>query len=169
MTKVSIPSDSIAFKAISTGGNNAGNGGYGYNSGNITNSPTLKFQPYNKAEGSDVSVNTGDQVHQKAYWDAGGANANASWFSKADGGSAQSNGDQKNYSGYDTSNVNADTNAYQSNWLAVDMSQNVAAGNGGYGGDNNKAEGGKVDFASVMESASPYSTGPHPVDDYSHG
>jgi len=93
MTKASFPSDSIAFKTISTGGNSAGNGGDGYNSGNITNKPSIDFQPYNKADGAEVHVNTGDQVHQKAYWDAGGADAQASWFAKAKGGEAQSNGD----------------------------------------------------------------------------
>jgi hypothetical protein len=76
MTKASYPSDTIAFKTISTGGNSAGNGGDGYNSGNISNNPSISFNPYNKAD-ADVHVNTGDQVHQKAYWDAGGANATA--------------------------------------------------------------------------------------------
>ena len=70
-------------------------------------------------------VNTGDQVHQKAYWDAGGANAYADKYSTANGGNAESNGDQHNYSGHDTSNVSADTTAYQTNFLAADMSQNV--------------------------------------------
>jgi hypothetical protein len=36
MPKASFPSDTIALK-ISTGGNSAGNGGDGYNYGNITN------------------------------------------------------------------------------------------------------------------------------------
>src|SRR6266567_2717292 len=54
MTKGSFPSDTIAFKEISTGGNNAGNGGDGHNSGSISNSPSIDFHPYNKAEGADV-------------------------------------------------------------------------------------------------------------------
>jgi hypothetical protein len=144
MTSHSIPSDTIAFKAISTGGNSAGNGGAGVNTGNITNSPSINFDPTNKAYGSDVHVNTGDQVHQKAYWDAGGANAHADAHSKADGGIAESNGSQHNYSGHDTSNVSADTTAYQSNFLAADMSQSVVAGIGGNGGDDNYAIGGDV-------------------------
>ena len=170
MTKASFPSDSIAFKAISTGGNSAGNGGDGYNSGKISNSPSIDFQPYNKAQGADVSVNTGDQVHQKAYWDAGGANAEASWFAKAHGGDAQSNGDQKSYSGHDTSTVSADTTAYQSNFLAADMSQSVAAGIGGYGGSNNKAEGGDVHLDSTMADLNDVlsETGPLHVDDFTH-
>jgi hypothetical protein len=153
MTKASFPSDTIALKAISTGGNSAGNGGDGYNKGNISNSPTIKFDPSNKADGSDVHVNTGDQVYQKAYWDAGGANAKADDYSKAYGGYAKSNGDQYSESGHDTSKVSADTTAYQSNFLAADMSQSVAAGIGGNGGNDNYAKGGNFDLKSSMESA----------------
>jgi hypothetical protein len=151
MTKASFPSDTIAFKEISTGGNNAGNGGDGYNSGSISNSPSIDFHPYNKAEGADVHVNTGDQVHQKADWEAGGANASADWFAKAHGGTATSNGSQNSQSGHDTSNVDASTTAYQTNFLAADMSQSVAAGIGGNGGNGNTAKGGDVDLK--IESA----------------
>ena len=135
MTSHSIPSDTIAFKSISTGGNSAGNGGNGVSKGDITNNAHIDFNPTNKAYGSDVHVNTGDDVSQKASWDAGTAHH----------GSANSNGDQHNYSGHDTSHVSADTTAYQTNWLAADMSQNVAAGIGGNGGDGNYAVGGDVD------------------------
>ena len=151
MTKASFPSDTIAFKEISTGGNNAGNGGDGHNSGSISNSPSINFQPYNKAEGADVHVNTGDNVHQKADWDAGGANAKAEAFAKAHGGEAESNGDQKSYSGHNTSDVDASTTADQLNFLAADMSQSVAAGIGGDGGNGNTAKGGDVDLK--IESA----------------
>jgi hypothetical protein len=153
MPKASYPSDSIALRDISTGGQEAGNGGSGYNSGKISNEPTINFNPYNKADGADVDVHTGDQVYQKAYWDAGGANAKAEWFAKADGGKAESNGDQKSYSGHDTSNVNASTTAYQTNFLAADMSQNVAAGIGGDGGNHNAAVGGDVEAYATIESA----------------
>ncbi len=74
MTKASFPSDTITFKDVSTGGNSAGNGGDGNFSGKISNSPSISFNPSNKAEGADVHVNTGDHVYQKADWDAGGAN-----------------------------------------------------------------------------------------------
>src|SRR6266550_8382391 len=153
MTKASFPSDTIAFKEISTGGNNAGNGGDGHNSGSISNSPSIDFNPYNKAEGADVHVNTGDQVHQKAYWDAGGANAEAEKYAKAEGGTAKSNGDQSNDSGHNTSDVDAHTTAYQDNWLAANQSQTVMAGIGGDGGNNNKAEGGDAHFKASIESA----------------
>ena len=153
MTKASFPSDTISLKEISTGGNSAGNGGDGYFSGKISNSPSIDFNPYNKAEGADVHVSTGDQVHQKAYWDAGGANAQADWFAKAHGGTANSNGDQSSWSGHDTSTVSADTTAYQSNFLAADMSQHAAAGIGGNGGNDNYAKGGDVHFDPTIESA----------------
>jgi hypothetical protein len=153
MTKASFPSDTIALKAISTGGNSAGNGGDGYSSGSISNSPNINFDPYNKADGADVHVNTGDQVHQTADWEAGGANANAQWFAQAHGGTAMSNGNQGSDSGHDTSNVNASTTAYQSNFLAADMHQSAAAGIGGNGGNGNAALGGDVHFDATIESA----------------
>src|SRR6478735_4340932 len=118
MSKGSFPSDAISLKGISTGDNSAGNGGNGTNSGNISNSPSINFNPTNKAEGADVHVNTGDKVYQKADWDAGGAK----------------------------------TTAYQTNFLAADMSQNVAAGIGGNGGSGNKAEGGDVHIKASIES-----------------
>jgi hypothetical protein len=153
MNKSSFPSDTIALKAISTGGNSAGNGGDGVNTGNISNSPSIKFDTYNKAEGADVHVNTGDKVYQKAYWDAGDANAKAEAFSKAYGGSANSNGDQSSKSGHDTSNVDASTTASQTNILSADQHQTVMAGIGGNGGNDNYARGGDVDVKAIIESA----------------
>jgi len=150
MKKASFPSDTISLKEISTGGNSAGNGGDGYFSGHISNSPSIDFSPYNKAEGADVHVNTGDKVYQKAAWEAGGANAKAE--EKAYGGEAESNGDQKSYGGHNTSDVDASTTAYQSNFLAADMSQHVAAGIGGDGGDDNYAKGGEVEIKASIES-----------------
>lgn len=144
MTKASFPSDTVTLKDIYTGGQYAGNGGSGSNYGDITSKPSISFDPSNKAYGADVHVNNGDQVYQKAYWDAGGANAKADDYSEAYGGKAYSNGDQSNYSGHDTSKVYADTTAYQTNFLAADQSQHVAAGIGGYGGDDNYAQGGDV-------------------------
>jgi len=96
--KFSPPSDSIYFNKITTGNANAGNGGNGTNYGNISNNPTLKFDPTNKAYGASVDVNTGDHVHQKAYWDAGGAIAG----DPPSGGvnaTATSNGSQSSWSG----------------------------------------------------------------------
>jgi hypothetical protein len=139
-------SDVIALKSLNTGGQSVGNGGEGSSSGAIINKPTLNFDATNKATGASVSVNTGDHVKQSADWDAGGANAKASTFSKAYGGEAESNGSQKSYSGYDTSKVYANTDATQMNKLWVDMHQDVAAGIGGDGGSGNLALGGDVSF-----------------------
>ncbi|MBI5263569.1 MAG: hypothetical protein HY852_17310 [Bradyrhizobium sp.] len=138
-------SDSIEFKSINTGGQTVGNGGDGHFSGAIYNKPTIKFDPYNKADGADVHVKTGDHVSQKAYWDAE-ANAKASWYSKAHGGSAKSNGDQSSDSGHNTSKVYADTTAHQTNYLKADMHQEVVAGIGGNGGSGNAVWGGDVNF-----------------------
>ena len=152
MGKSMFPSDSIALK-VSTGGNSAGNGGDGYNKGDITNKPSVEFNPSNKAEGADVHVKNGDNVSQKAYWDAGGANAKAEKYAKAEGGTAKSNGDQESDSGHNKSDVEANTTAYQDNWLAVEQGQEVYAGIGGEGGDHNKAEGGDVHIKASIESA----------------
>lgn len=138
-------SDSIHFKSIDTGGNSAGNGGDGTFKGYVVNTPTLSFDPTNTATGSSVTVHTGDQVHQKASWDAG-ANAKADLLAKAHGGNATSSGDQSSSSGHDTSTVHANTTATQTNSLMVDMHQEVMAGIGGNGGDGNLALGGNVDI-----------------------
>ncbi|OCK54809.1 hypothetical protein [Bradyrhizobium sp. LMTR 3] len=155
--KALFPSDTIALK-VSTGGNSAGNGGDGVNTGDISSKPSIEFNPYNKADGADVYVKTGDQVHQKAYWDAGGANAKAEKHSKAEGGKAVSNGDQESDSGHNKSDVDANTSAYQKNYLSADMSQNVWAGIGGDGGNGNKAEGGDVDIKIVNDSLNSHET-----------
>ena len=120
--KALFPSDTIALK-ISTGGNSAGNGGDGVNTGDISSKPSIEFNPYNKAEGADVHVNTGDKVHQDADWDAGGANAKAEKHSKAEGGKAKSNGDQESDSGHNKSDVDANTKAYQTNEVKADINQ----------------------------------------------
>jgi hypothetical protein len=139
-------SDSIEFKSINTGGQSVGNGGDGSFKGSISNQPTIKFDPSNKATGSSVDVKNGDHVSQKAYWDADGGDATASKFSKAYGGDAKSNGDQSSKSGHDSSKVYADTTAHQSNYLKADMHQEVVAGIGGDGGSDNLALGGDVHF-----------------------
>jgi hypothetical protein len=116
-----IPSDTITFSSISTGGNSAGNGGAGVNTGNITDNAHIDFNPTNYAIGADVYVHNGDHVTQNA-----------------NGGIADLS------HGADTSTVHADTTAYQTNFLAADMSQTVLAGVGGNGGDGNYAVGGDV-------------------------
>jgi hypothetical protein len=144
-TKINV-SDSIEFKSINTGGQSVGNGGEGSFEGKISNHPSISFEPSNKASGSSVDVKTGDHVSQKADWDAGGANAKASLYAKAEGGKATSNGDQSSESGHNTSKVYANTTAHQTNYLKADMHQEVVAGIGGEGGSDNLALGGDVHF-----------------------
>jgi hypothetical protein len=146
-------SDVIAVREIDTGGQKAGNGGDGYFYGEIVNAPKVIFSPYNNAEGADVYVKVGDNVDQKAEWKAGGSNADADGISKAYGGYAESNGSQYSASGHNKSFVDATTTAYQSNFLAVDMDQNVAAGIGGDGGNGNRATGGDVKYTPSIETA----------------
>ena len=160
MTKVSFPTDAITLKDISTGGSSAGNGGDGYNKGDIINAPSINFNPYNKADGADAHVNTGDKV-DKGYWDAGSANATAHDFSKAYDGHANSTGDQ---SGHDTSSVNADTTVNQINVLAADMGQQVAAGIGGNGGNDNYAKAGDFESTNLNDVGSTHYT----IDDFTH-
>jgi hypothetical protein len=158
------PSDVIQFKEISTGGNEAGNGGDGYNKGNLDNKQYADFSPTNKAYGSHVDVTTGDKVHQKADWDAGDANGgkakvlidglskgydSAYGKANANGGQSSSNGSQNSDSGHNQSKVSADTTAYQTNYAKIDQSAHLIAGNGGDGGNGNSAKGGDVSFALV--------------------
>jgi hypothetical protein len=115
MSSGSFSSDVIGIKSIDTGHNSAGNGGNGYNWGNISDSAKFSYNPYNKADGADVKVSQeGDHNWAKVY---------------------------------------ADTTASQSNWVAADMHQTVMAGNGGNGGNDNKAEGGDVSFKVDSEQA----------------
>jgi hypothetical protein len=148
------PTDTIHIHEVTTGNASAGNGGNGTNNGTITNNPNINFDPYNKAYGAHVDVNTGDHVHQNADWDAGGANGVSvdppSWLHiTGTGGSAQSNGSQASESGFDTSNVHANTTAYQPNYFWADQHQDVYAGIGGNGGEGNSADGGSVDVFSM--------------------
>jgi hypothetical protein len=86
-----------------------------------------------------------------ASWDAGGANGVSvdppSWqhiHIPGTGGTATSNGDQYNESGHNTSDVYANTTAYQPNYVWADQHQDVYAGIGGSGGNGNEAQGGDV-------------------------
>jgi hypothetical protein len=146
-------SDVIAFKDLDTGGNSAGNGGDGYNFGNLTNHQTATFKPYNKAVGADAHAKAGDEVFQKAHWEEGdtylkkvpvkfGAPAVAS-------DASSSPGSQTSESGHNDAKVVADTTAYQTNFAKIHQSSNQIAGNGGDGGSHNIAKGGDVSFALV--------------------
>jgi hypothetical protein len=169
-------SDVIAFKDLNTGGNSAGNGGDGWNFGDLKNYQTATFEPTNKAYGSDVDVKTGDYVHQKAELEAAdpkefykkgkGDLKDTHEKGKADGkdlhekgkpsddGGSYSKLTQTSDSGENESKVWADTSAYQKNWSKIEQSSNQIAGNGGDGGDHNLAKGGDVGFALVHSNSS---------------
>ncbi len=122
-------SDSIEFKFISGGDANAGNGGNGYSSGPVGNGNTqnLTINPYNKADGS-VDYNTGDKFVQKG--------PTGQW------GDQDATHHGSNTGGAVTTNVTAT----QTNMIWADQTQKISAGNGGDGGDHNKAYGGDVDI-----------------------
>ena len=122
-------SDSIEIKFISGGDANAGNGGNGYSSGPVGNGNTqnLTINPYNKADGS-VDYNTGDKFVQKG--------PTGQW------GDQDATHHGSNTGGAVTTNVTAT----QTNMIWADQTQNISAGNGGDGGDHNKAYGGDVDI-----------------------
>ena len=65
---------------------------------------------------------------------------------------------RKSDSGHNKSDVDANTKAYQENYLKADMSQNVWAGIGGNGGDHNKAEGGDVHVKILNDSLNSHET-----------
>jgi len=151
-------SDVIAFKELNTGGNSAGNGGDGYNYGDLKNIQTAVFEPHNKAYGSEVDVTTGDSVRQKAKLDIEDGSGGKEWGKKGKGGDG--GGDtfaklsQDSDSGHNESKVWADTTATQENWAKIDQSANLIAGNGGNGGDHNLAKGGDVGIALVHTNPS---------------
>ena len=164
-------SDVIAFKDLNTGGNYAGNGGDGYNHGDLKNYQTATFEPTNKAYGSEVDVKTGDYVRQKAeldvsdsggkkHFDEKGKHEDGKHFDKKgekhgeDGGKTVSKLSQSSDSGENQSKVWADTTAYQENWSKIDQSSNQIAGIGGDGGNDNYAKGGDVAFALVHTNPS---------------
>jgi hypothetical protein len=150
-------SDVIAFKELNTGGNSAGNGGDGYNFGDLKNYQTAVFEPHNKAYGSDVDVTTGDDVRQKAKLDLDDGSGGKDWDKKKvaeDGGKTSADLSQDSESGHNESKVWADTTAIQENWAKIDQSANLIAGNGGNGGDDNLAKGGDVGIALVHTNPS---------------
>jgi hypothetical protein len=72
---MSYPTDGIVIHEISTGDQSAGNGGSGHFDGDISNTPTINFNPTNFAIGATVTSTAGDSISQWASWDAGGAEA----------------------------------------------------------------------------------------------
>lgn len=150
-------SDTIKLSDVYAGDANAGNGGDGYNKGDIYFEPTAYVANEQIVKGAHVDVDAGDHVWQKADWEAGGggdggfAKALADSFSSATnfgsggaGGSATSNGSQNSTSGGNTAAAGADTTGTQNTLFDADQHANIFAGVGGNGGNGNTANGGDV-------------------------
>jgi hypothetical protein len=74
-----LSTDVVALSHVDTGHNSAGNGGAGFNFGDITSSPTINASPSNEAENGAWSTATANQtnlvladMHQTALAGIGG-------------------------------------------------------------------------------------------------
>jgi hypothetical protein len=162
-------SDTIHLKDVDGGDAKAGNGGDGYNFGDIHVSPVAYVANTQKVEGAYTKLYNGDDVWQKAYWkaddggDGGDASAKKGFLanitnngSGGDGGDTNSNGDQWSESGGNVAAVAADTTAQQNTQFLADQSANIVAGIGGNGGNGNTARGGEI--ASALVHTDPETT-----------
>ena len=125
-----------------------------YNTGDISQQAQYQVRPIPTRPRAPTSTSTpAITVHQKAYWDASGANAKAEKYSKAEGGNANSNGDQAPRAAMTSPTWMPTRRPIRKTDFERDQSQDVMAGIGGDGGDDNKAEGGDVDVKASIESA----------------
>ncbi|MFC5758403.1 PE-PGRS family protein [Rhizobium sp. GCM10022189] len=162
-------SDTIHLNNPDAGDANAGNGGDGFNYGNIDYNPVAYVSPVQTVEGAYTDLHNGDHVWQSAGWGSGDGGAGG--FAQAQngflaavtnsgsggaGGDSNSNGDQGNTSGGDTATVNAATTATQYTQLMADQHATILAGVGGNGGNGNMARGG--DIASALVHTDPETT-----------
>jgi hypothetical protein len=145
-------SDTIQLNHSDAGDANAGNGGAGYNYGDIHFDPTAYVANSQTVYGAETHLHNGDHVWQEADWDAGGGGpggAAAGFSIGGAGGAATSNGSQGNLSGGDIAAVSAATTATQNTQLVADQHANILAGVGGNGGNGNVALGGDISAAVV--------------------
>lgn len=155
-------SDTIQLNHSDAGDASAGNGGEGYNYGNIHYDPTAYVSNTQTVYGADTDLHNGDHVWQAAGWSAGsagnGGDAEAeNGFlanitnngSGGPGGDANSNGSQANSSGGDIAAVSAATTAQQNTQFFADQHATILAGVGGNGGNGNLAQGGDISAAVV--------------------
>jgi hypothetical protein len=155
-------SDTINLSHSDAGDANAGNGGDGYNDGNIHFDPSAYVSNSQSVYGAETDLHNGDHVWQTAGWDAGGSGSGgnasahdgflAAITNLGDGGAggdATSNGSQTNSSGGDIAAVSAATTAQQNTELLADQHATILAGVGGNGGDGNMALGGDISAAVV--------------------
>jgi hypothetical protein len=155
-------SDTIQLNHSDAGDANAGNGGEGYNYGDIHFDPSAYVSNSQTVYGAVTDVHNGDHVWQTADWEAGGgghggeAEAENGFLSNivnngagGAGGDATSNGSQNNSSGGDVAAVAAATSATQNTQLVADQHATILAGVGGNGGNGNFAQGGDIGAAVV--------------------
>ena len=155
-------SDTIKLNHSDAGDASAGNGGDGYNKGDINYNPSAYFNATQTVTGAHTKLYNGDDVWQKASWEAkdagngGDASAHHGLIAAitnngdgGDGGDATSNGSQSNSSGGNTATVAAATTATQVNELTALQEATILAGVGGNGGDGNAAVGGKIESTLV--------------------
>lgn len=162
-------SDAIHFSDLHAGDANAGNGGEGYNNGNISYSPSAVVANTQAVTGAHVDVHSGDAVSQSGDWAGGhagsGGGASAANGLLADisnhgnggaGGDANSNGSFGSSSGGNMASSHADTSAVQYTELAANQSATILAGVGGNGGNGNMAKGG--DISAALVHSDPHTT-----------
>jgi hypothetical protein len=150
-------SDTIQLNHSDAGDANAGNGGEGYNYGDIHFDPSAYVSNSQTVNGAVTDVHNGDHVWQTADWEAGGgghggeAEAENGFLSTiinngagGAGGDATSNGSQNNSSGGDVAAVGAATSATQNTLFSADQHATIVAGAGGNGGNGNVALGGDI-------------------------
>lgn len=155
-------SDTINLTDSNAGDASAGNGGDGYNYGDIHYNPVSYVANSQTVEGAYTKLYNGDHVWQDAGWgtgdggDGGLAQARDGFLasltnsgSGGAGGDAYSNGDQGNTSGGNVAAVAADTTATQNTQFLADQHATILAGVGGNGGDGNMARGGDISSALV--------------------
>ncbi|TCL64638.1 PE-PGRS family protein [Rhizobium sp. BK251] len=151
-------SDTVQLNHSDAGDASAGNGGNGYNHGDIFYQPTAYLENTQKVYGADTDVHNGSHFWQHADWEAGGggpggfaqglsgtlAGINSNTGSGGPGGNAASNGNQGLTGGTDAVSVAAQTVATQTNTQVADQSATIIAGMGGNGGNNAVAVGGYI-------------------------
>ncbi|KAA0697174.1 PE-PGRS family protein [Neorhizobium sp. P12A] len=155
-------SDTIHLNHSDAGDGNAGNGGDGYNHGDISYNPIAFVANTQTVEGAYTDLHNGDHVWQAAGWGSGDGGAggasqaqNNGFFAAVTsgaggaGGDSHSDGDQGSLSGGDTAAVAAATTATQNTQLMADQHATILAGVGGNGGNGNLAQGGDISAAVV--------------------
>lgn len=155
-------SDTINLSNSDAGDASAGNGGDGFNYGDIHFNPVAYVANTQHVEGAYTKLYNGDDVWQNAGWGTGSADggglvqvpiavfaALTNSGAGGAGGNPTSSGDQSSSSGGNVAAVAADTTATQNTQFLADQSATILAGVGGNGGNGNFAQGGDISSALV--------------------